>query len=120
MTQRHEELARTVTVALHKGRTHVLAQHVADPLGAMLLMQEIVAQRSGGNLGNMLMLGDGQHLPLAQTAQRNAIFQRDHGTVARRSRCFALIPPPPQADHIDAHQSAARKEALHDRLKTGA
>ena len=78
--QRHEQLARMLAVVAGQRRADVVAQHVADGLGAVLLVQEIVGERYGGDLRNVLMLGNGEDLLLAQVTQGDAVLQTDHGS----------------------------------------
>jgi hypothetical protein len=101
MTQCHKELARMVTISALNRRAAVVAQHIPDPFGAMLLMQKVVAQGRGGYLGDVLMLGDGQHFLLAQAAQRDAIIQRDHDRPPMPGSfvLLALAPFPQEAPH---------------------
>jgi hypothetical protein len=73
MPQRHEQLARMGMVIAPEGRSNIVAHHISDLLGTVLLAKEVVAKCGGGNLWNMLMLGDGEHFLLAQIAQCDAI-----------------------------------------------
>ena len=61
-------------------RSQIVDDHVADPDGAMLLVEQILGQRAGYDLGEMLVLGDRQHLFLGQPAQGNAVFEDNHDT----------------------------------------
>jgi len=45
----------------------------------MLLRQETLRDSCRIDLGQVFVLGNGEHLLLSQTAERNTIFKRDHG-----------------------------------------
>lgn len=46
---------------------------------ASRLVEQVLTERCSGNLGNVLMLSEREHLISRQSAQRKAIFERDHG-----------------------------------------
>ena len=57
------------------------------------LIQQVLAERRGRDLGNVLMLSERKHLISRQSAQRKAIFERDHGVSSgsdRYSNCFGM------------------------------
>jgi hypothetical protein len=58
----------------------VVDDHVADAIFAVLLAGEIFSERSGGDFGDVLVLGDGEHFPFGQTAKGDAIFKSNHAT----------------------------------------
>src|SRR4051812_12180151 len=62
MAQAHEQLARVLAIVARHRRTDVVAQHLLDPLRTVVLMQQVMRQRCGGDLGDVLVLGDRQHL----------------------------------------------------------
>src|SRR3990172_8466567 len=67
----------------------------------MVLTQEILRQCRGRNLGDMLMLGDGQHFLLAEAAHGDAVFQRNH-----------VVSPGPRAFHSSGGGSRLPKPQI--------
>jgi hypothetical protein len=49
-------------------RANVVGNHVPDFFQAVLLVGEIGAERGGGHLRQMLMLGDGEHFLFGEPA----------------------------------------------------
>ena len=91
--QRHEQLARVLPVVAGQRRADVVAQHVADRLGAVLLMEKVVGERHGGDLGNVLVLGHGQDFRLAQVAQGNTVLEADHGRFTHPRSILLSVAP---------------------------
>jgi hypothetical protein len=79
MPHRHEQLACVLPVVMGQRRADVVAQHVANLLGAVLLMEKVVGEGHSGDLGNVLVLSHSQNFRVAQVAQGNTIFETDHG-----------------------------------------
>ncbi len=57
----------------------IVYDHVADPLAAVLVAQELLGERGRGDLGQVLVLGDREHLFLA--AQSDAVVKCDHASL---------------------------------------
>ena len=55
-------------VAVSLGLPKIIDNHVPDFFAAVLLGQKVLSERCRGDFGEMLMLGDGEHLFLAQAA----------------------------------------------------
>ncbi len=66
-------------VAAVECRADVVADHVADALAAVVLLDEVAGERGSGHLRNMLVLGDGEHFLFGQATKCNAIVDADHG-----------------------------------------
>ncbi len=58
--------------------SNIFDNHIPNDLTAVIARQQILSERRCGDLGQMLVLGDCEYLLLGQTAQADAIFQRDH------------------------------------------
>jgi hypothetical protein len=78
MPEGHEELAGMILVVAPERGPDVVADHVANFLGALRAFQHVPAHRSGRNLGNMLMFGNGLDFLFAQPTQGDAVFKGDH------------------------------------------
>jgi hypothetical protein len=78
MSQGHEELAGVLAIIAGECLPNVIADHLANGLGPSLLAEKILAQRRGGDLGNVLVLRDGEDFVLGQAAHGDAVIQRDH------------------------------------------
>lgn len=57
---------------------NIVDNHVSDPLSSMLLSKEIGGQCRGNHVRYVLVLRDGEHFGLAETAARDTIFERNH------------------------------------------
>jgi hypothetical protein len=53
--ENHDQLAGTIVVAARSGGANVIANHVSDPMRALGLLEEVPADRRGGDVGDMLM-----------------------------------------------------------------
>jgi hypothetical protein len=56
----------------------VIDNHVADFFSAVLLLRKILGKGGSGDFGQMLVLSDGKHLVLGQTAKGHAVLKRNH------------------------------------------
>jgi hypothetical protein len=83
MVQDMHQGPHVLAVPARLRRAHIIHDHVADPLGPMLLVEEVFGKCAGGGLRHVLMLGDGQHLLLGQATERDAVFQGDHDASCR-------------------------------------
>jgi hypothetical protein len=70
--------SRMVLVVTPERGPDVVADHVANFLGALRTLQHVPAHRSGRDLGNVLMFGNGLDFLFAQPTQGNAVFKGDH------------------------------------------
>lgn len=61
-----------------KGGADILYDHLPDVINAMRPVHQILSQRGGGNVGHVLVFGDGGNFRLGQPTQCNAILQRNH------------------------------------------
>ena len=58
---------------------NIFDNHVSNDLTAMRARQQVLSECCCGDLRQVLVLSNSEYLLLGQTAQANAIFQRDHG-----------------------------------------
>jgi len=65
-------------IAGTNSRPDIIHEHLANALGPMLLMQQILAKNRGGNFRHMFVLGDGGDLRFRQSAQADTIFKGNH------------------------------------------
>ena len=63
------------------GVPDIVHDHVADLLAAVLVAHEILRERGRRDRGQVLVLGDGEHLLLGQAAQPDAVIKRDHASL---------------------------------------
>src|SRR4029453_2283325 len=75
MPEHHQQLARVVLVAAAQRVVNVVADHVAYPLGAVRLLQQILSYRSCGDLRDMLMLGNGHDLVLGEATHGDTVLR---------------------------------------------
>jgi hypothetical protein len=68
MLERQSELVGMGPIAAPAGPANVFGDHVPDRLAAVGLVKEILPQRRGGNLRDVLMLGERIHLISRQAA----------------------------------------------------
>lgn len=74
-------------VAARLARPNVIDNHVANFLWAMLLVAEIVSERSCGDFRYVLVFSDSEHLLLAESAKGDAFLNSDHwGLILMRYR----------------------------------
>ena len=59
---------------------NIVHNHVSDFFSAVLVVQEVLGKSRRSDLRQVFVLGDCEHLLLAQAAQTNAVLQRDHAT----------------------------------------
>jgi hypothetical protein len=67
-------------IAVELGLSNIVDNHVPDFLATMLLRQETLGECCRIDFGEVFVLGNGEHFLLSQTAERNTIVKRDHGT----------------------------------------
>ena len=65
-------------IAIELGLSNIIDNHVPDFFAAMLLRQETLGECCRINFREAFVLGNGEHLLLSQSAERNTIFKRDH------------------------------------------
>ena len=70
-------------VATRHSGADVVLDHGLDAALAVGRMHEVVPELGRGDLGYVLVLGDGEHLVLAQLAQGETVLQCQHRIVAR-------------------------------------
>lgn len=73
-----EKLVHVADVSAVVGRADVVDNHVPDGFQAVLLLQEAARKARGDHDRDVLVLGDGAHLVLAEATQSNAVFKCDH------------------------------------------
>lgn len=74
------QLAYPVAARMCQG--DVVADHCLDAQLAARRAHQVIAELSGCDLGDVLVLGNGQHFIFGEIAQREAVFEAKH---ARRS-----------------------------------
>ena len=79
MPQRHEQFLRMPDTTSAERLVNVVSDHGPDGFPAMGLFQQIVCQRGGRDLRNVLVLADGSDFVFVQSTKGDAILQRDHG-----------------------------------------
>lgn len=79
VAQRRKQLACVLAVASMQSRPNILNDHLVNFFGPAALLEQVFGKRRGRNLGHVLVLRDGEHLSLGQSAKGNAIFERYHG-----------------------------------------
>jgi hypothetical protein len=78
VAQSRGEFGRMLDIASNHSGSNVVHKHLADALGTVLLVQQILAKNSGRYLRDMFMFGDGGDLRFRQSTQSNAIFKGNH------------------------------------------
>src|SRR5262245_63649626 len=63
------------------GVPDIVHDHVADLLAAVLVAHEVLGERGRGDLRQVLVLGDGEHLLLGQAAESDAVVKCDHASL---------------------------------------
>ncbi len=58
---------------------NIVDNHIPDFFGSVLLVKKILRESRCRDFRQMFVFGDGEYLLFGQAAERNAIFQRDHG-----------------------------------------
>ena len=91
MPEGHEELACMVLVVAPERSPDVVADHVANFLGAVRAFQQVPPHRSGRNLGNVLMFGNGLDFLFAQATQGDTVFKGDHNEFLWLGRLSPLM-----------------------------
>ena len=72
-------------VAAVLGLPNIIDNHVSNFFAAVLMRQEVLNECCCSDCGKVFVLGNGEHLLLSQSAERNTIFKRDHGDWLHRS-----------------------------------
>ena len=62
-------------VSRQQGLADVIDDHLLDFFRSLVLVQQILAQRSGRGFGHVFMLGYGRHFRTRQAAKGDAVFQ---------------------------------------------
>jgi hypothetical protein len=75
MAQGRRQLGRMLDVSTTHSRPNIVHKHLANALGTMLLMQEILTEDRSGNFRHMFVLGNGSDFSLGQSAHTNAVFK---------------------------------------------
>src|SRR5262245_29655245 len=83
LLERHRKLMGVPYVTALPRPANIVSKHVPDGHAAVRLVDQKLAQRRGGNVGNVLVLRQREHLVLRQPTQREAIFERNHGASSR-------------------------------------
>jgi hypothetical protein len=94
MVQHMQGRLHVLTVASCLRQLNIVNDHFPDLLGPLILMQQVLSQCRRSDLGNMLVLGDGENFSFRQTAQSDAILDADHDNLlgwARRD-AYKLAP----------------------------
>lgn len=78
MMQGRCQLGRMLDTAGTNSRPDIVDKHLADALGPVLLMQQILPQDCCGHFRHMLMLGNGGDFRFRQSAKANAVFKGNH------------------------------------------
>ena len=73
MAQNRDELSGVGHVMPLHGRTDIINNHVADRLRPMLAVKQIVSQRGGNDLRDVLMLTNGLDLLRREVAKTDTI-----------------------------------------------
>ncbi len=74
MLQGREKLGGMGCVSGQQRGADVVYNHLANPFRAMVLVQQILAQRRGRDFWHMFMLGNGRDFQGSQAAKRDAVF----------------------------------------------
>ena len=85
MVENMKQGQNMLLVAVSLGLPKIIDNHVPDFFAAMLLRQETLGECCRINFREAFVLGNGEHLLLSQSAERNTIFKRDHGDWLHRS-----------------------------------
>ncbi len=67
-----------VTVAMKLGSPNIIHDHVPDFLGAAFHAQQVTGKAGGQNFWNTLVFSDDKHHFPGGSAERDAIFERNH------------------------------------------
>jgi hypothetical protein len=88
----HKQFTRVPPVATNKSGADIVPENVADSLWTVLLAQQTLRKSCGCDLGNVLVFGNSQDLLFCEATHRNAILERDHGSLsASQSSTTALF-----------------------------
>jgi hypothetical protein len=83
MVEHMQQCAHVLAVTTRLCRSHVIDDHVADPLGAVLLVKQVLGQCARSDLGEVLVLGERQHLFLGQATEGDTVLEGNHGSLTR-------------------------------------
>lgn len=72
---------------------NIVNNHVPDFFAAVRVSQEVLSKCCCGDLGEVFVLGDGEHLPFSQAGEPNAILKRDHVHPIQSPALPAAAPP---------------------------
>ena len=78
VVQHVQETQGVLTVAMKLGLPDIIHDHVPDFFDAVLYAQHVTDKAGGHNFGDVLVFRDDKHHLLRRSAERNAIFQRNH------------------------------------------
>lgn len=78
MVQHVQESQHVIAVAAGLARAHVVDDHVPDLVAAMLLAGQVLGKGRGRDLGDVLVLGDGEHFLFGEATEGQAVLERDH------------------------------------------
>jgi hypothetical protein len=78
----HKQFTRVLPVATSKSGADIVPENVADLFWTMLLAQQTLRESCGRDLGNVLVFGNSQDLLFREATHRNAILERDHGSLS--------------------------------------
>ena len=78
--QHVQEFQDVLAVPIILGLPDTIDNNVPDFFGAVLDVQHGTGKAGCHNFRNALVFRDDKHHFLGETAERNAIFERDHGT----------------------------------------
>ena len=76
-------------VAAELGLPKIVDDHVPNFFAAVLVGQKVLSECCCSDLGQVFVLGDGEHLLFGQAAEPDAILKRDH--VRPQSRTGGII-----------------------------
>jgi len=78
MMQGRNELGSVLDITAAQGRPYIVHQHLANALGPMLLMKQVLSENRSGHFWQMLMFSNGGDFRLRQPAHANAVFEGNH------------------------------------------
>jgi hypothetical protein len=79
VTQCAEELVGVLAVAPAQSSADVVDDHLVNPLRSAPLLEQVLGESGSRNLRYMFVLRECENLGLVQSAERDTIFQGDHG-----------------------------------------